>query len=376
MSKKPITASPRPLPDTPAGDTTAVGSAPTNSDTGANFRPLALASLTLTFIVLCVAMAYPVLPAITWGLALAILVFPMHRAIRRFLPWPGVAAGLSTLIVVAVIIGVMSFVTYQITKEAQTAVAESDLSSGNSKDMMKKAESWPVVGRVVKWAEGAGLDIEKQVQGRIESAAGDAQAFARGSVAALVQALVAAFILFFLLKEPETFLNGMREVLPLQEAESDRLFRRAGDSVHANLYATLVTSVIDTIGFGILFWWAGFPAWILWTVVMFLLSLMPILGSGVVWVPAIAYLGYAGEWGKAGALLAWGVFTFVAIDNALYARIAGDRMKLHEVPALIAFLGGLTLFGMSGIILGPLILAIAVGLLDVWKDRRRAVLLG
>lgn len=340
-------------------------------DREANFRPLALATLTLTLIVVCVGLAYPVLPAITWGLALAILAYPMHRAIFRWLPWPGVAAGASTAVVVGVLLGTMAFVTYQLSKEARSAVQDAQARPDEG-TLLDKAKKWPVVGRAIRWTEGAGLDIEKQAQERIEAAAGNAQALAQGSIAAVVQFLVAVFILFYLLKEPDTFLCGMREVLPLSTAESDRLFRRAGDSIHANLYATLVTSIIDTIGFGVLFWWAGFPAWILWTVVMFILSLLPILGSGVVWVPAVGYLASMGKWGPAGAVLAWGAFTFVAIDNALYARIAGDRMKLHEVPALIAFLGGLSLFGMSGIILGPLALALAVGLLDVWKARRAA----
>jgi len=125
----------------------------------------------------------------------------------------------------------------------------------------------------------------------------------------------------------------------------------------------------DTIGFGVLFWWIGFPAWILWTVVMFILSLLPVLGAGLVWLPTVVYLAVTNQWLPSAALTAWGVFTFVAVDNALYAHLAGERMKMHEVPALVAFLGGLAVFGMSGIILGPVILSVTIGLVDVWKRR-------
>ncbi|WP_435017332.1 AI-2E family transporter [Tundrisphaera sp. TA3] len=335
---------------------------------GAGLRPMALATLTLTLIVLCVMLAYPVLPAITWGLALAILAYPMHRLIARYVTWPGLAAGISSGVVVAVIVGTMVFVTYQLTKEAQTAVRKSEADAGKG-TLLEKAKQAKFVGPGIRWLEGTGMDVEKEVMARVEGATKDVKSLAQGSIAALVQFLVAIFILFYLLKEPGIFLDGMKDVLPLTESESDHLFTRATDSIHANLYATLITSIIDTVGFGVLFWWAGFPAWVLWTAVMFLLSLLPILGSGVVWVPAIGYLALQGHYGQAAVLLAWGIFTFTLIDNALYARIAGSRMSLHEVPSLIAFLGGLVIFGMSGIILGPLILAVAVGLLEIWKGR-------
>ena len=334
-------------------------------------KPLALAALTLALIVLCVALAVPVLPAITWGVALALLAFPMHRRIGRLVPWPGPAAGLSTAVVVGVILGTMAFVTYQIGREARSAVANSNLGEGKGR-LLEQAEQLPVIGPGVRWLEGTGLDLEIEARKRIEGAAEQARLLARGSIAAVVQFLVAVFILFYLLKEPDVFLGGLRDILPLSRDEGDRIFERAAETIHANLHATLVTSLIDTAGFGLLFWWAGFPAWILWAVVMFLLSLLPVLGAGVVWVPAIGYLALNGHWGAAGAMLAWGMFTFVVVDNALYARLAGGRMKLHEVPALVAFLGGLALFGMSGIILGPLALSLAAGLIDVWKRRMAA----
>jgi predicted PurR-regulated permease PerM len=105
---------------------------------------------------------------------------------------------------------------------------------------------------------------------------------------------------------------------------------------------------------------------------MFILSILPIVGTGFVWIPAAIYLALTGRWLAAAALVAWGVLSFLITDNVIYVRLAGERMRLHDVPALIAFLGGLALFGMSGMILGPAILAVTVALLEVWKGRLAA----
>jgi len=71
----------------------------------------------------------------------------------------------------------------------------------------------------------------------------------------------------------------------------------------------------------------------------------------------------------ASALLAWGIGSFIVVDNFLYARLAGERTRLHPVPALLAFLGGLAMFGIAGMILGPAILALALAFQEVWKMR-------
>jgi predicted PurR-regulated permease PerM len=105
---------------------------------------------------------------------------------------------------------------------------------------------------------------------------------------------------------------------------------------------------------------------------MFFLSLLPMLGAWMVWLPAVAYLALAGQPVSAAILLTWGVAFSVLVDNLLYIRIAGDRMRLHQVPALLGFLGGLAVFGVSGIILGPAIVAATAAVLDVWHRRATA----
>jgi predicted PurR-regulated permease PerM len=104
-------------------------------------------------------------------------------------------------------------------------------------------------------------------------------------------------------------------------------------------------------------------------VVMFFVSLLPMVGAAFVWLPAVAYLALREEWIAAIGLLTWGVLSAIIVDHIIYVRMVGQGMRMHSVPALIAFLGGIAVFGLTGLILGPAILAVTMAFLEVWKQR-------
>ncbi len=331
-------------------------------------RPVALAVLTVALLALCVAVAVPFLPAITWGVALAIIAWPVHQWLARLSGRAGLAAAVTTALVAAVIVGGAVFVTYQVAAQ----VAEAAQQTGDKpavETLRDRATRSPTLARAAEWLDHARIDLRQQVEKLAEPFARNAAGIAQGSLGGVVQLAVALFILFHLLRDRAALVKELRGYLPLTRAEADRVFTGFADSVHANLYATVLTSLIDAVTGGLLFWAVGVPAPALWAVVMFVISIIPLLGTWLVWVPAAAYLAMNDNVGGAAAVCAWGVTTWVVVDSLLYVRMAGDRMKLHAVPALIAFLGGLAVFGAAGMVLGPAVLAVTVAVLDVWRRR-------
>jgi predicted PurR-regulated permease PerM len=337
---------------------------------GRPLRPVALAIVTVALIALCVYLAKPLIPALTWGLALGIIAWPLHVWISRHVRQPTVAAVLSTAAVCVLVLAPGLFVSYELAHEA-TSAAERMKEQSAEGVLRQSMEKTPGLRGVVEWADRVNVDIDKGVRDLIASYTQDASYLIEGSVAAILQAVVALFVLYHLFRDRAYLTQRARGLLPLTKDESDQVFRRVGDSVHANLYATLVTSAIDAVGGGLMFWMLGLPSPVLWAVVMFILSILPILGTFIVWMPAGIYLALIGQWPSAVALVAWGVAGWIVVDNYIYVKLAGNRMRLHEVPALIAFLGGMYCFGASGMILGPAILAVTVAVLEVWH--RRAV---
>jgi predicted PurR-regulated permease PerM len=121
-----------------------------------------------------------------------------------------------------------------------------------------------------------------------------------------------------------------------------------------------------------MFWVLGLPTPLLWGLVMGLLSIVPVLGAFIVWIPAALLLILDGSWVRALILAAWGGIVVGGIDNILRPMFVGNRLRLHTIPAFMSIIGGLLLFGAPGFILGPLAATMTMLALEFWT-RREAI---
>ena len=147
------------------------------------------------------------------------------------------------------------------------------------------------------------------------------------------------------------------------------MLTRFAETVHATLLGTVVVAAVQgTLG-GLMFWWLGLPTPVFWGLVMGLLAIVPVLGAFVIWVPAAIYLALEGAWGSSLILAIWGGVIIAGIDNLLYPMLVGNRLRLHTVVAFIGSVGGILLFGASGLVLGPAAIAVTISLVDIVKKR-------
>jgi len=230
----------------------------------------------------------------------------------------------------------------------------------------------------IPWLGSLLAALEQQVNlgGQLQSMAGEvgkrASEFAAGSVWVLVQVVLTFFVLFYLFRDRRKALGTVRSLVPLSEKETNKVFTRVADTIHATVFGTLAVAAVQGALGGLMFWWLGLPAPILWGAVMGLLAIVPVLGAFVVWLPAAIFLASSGQWGKAVILLLWGTVVVGLIDNLLYPILVGKRLRLHTVPVFFAIVGGLAVFGAAGIILGPVILALTDAILEIWRRRTAA----
>ena len=119
-----------------------------------------------------------------------------------------------------------------------------------------------------------------------------------------------------------------------------------------------------------MFWILGLPAPLLFGILMSLLAMLPVVGTSLVWGPAALVLIYQGNWIKAIILVAWGGLVISLIDNFLYPFLVATELRFHTLGVLFAVFGGLVAFGLAGVVLGPVILASTVALLEVWTQRK------
>ena len=155
---------------------------------------------------------------------------------------------------------------------------------------------------------------------------------------------------------------------PALGAEIHELYRTA-DTVHATVWGTIgVGALQGTLG-ALIFWWLDLPAPLLWGTVMALLSVLPVLGAAIIWLPVAAFLALQGNWADAVILTMYGTIVIGLVDNLVYPLVVKNRIRLHAVPVFVSIIGGLIVLGASGVVLGPLLLALTDTLVTLWRRR-------
>lgn len=337
---------------------------------GAWTRPRAsavvLGAATALALYLCWRMVAPFVPAFSWALVLAILAGGLHRRLEQRLRRPNLAAALTTaLVAVCIVLPLVALAP------AATDAVREGWDSLRAEPFRARLDA---AMRAHPWLASAASLVRSNVP--TEALAGRVAATLSGAVSGsfwvVVQCLVVFFALFYMLRDRQRALDALCAWLPLDARESSRMLGRIDEVVHASVVGTLLVAAVQGLLGGLMFWWLGLPGALLWGLVMFVLSVLPILGAAIVWIPAAILLAVEGSWEKALVLTVWGSVVVALIDNLLYPLFVGNKLRLHTVLVFIAFVGGLIAFGASGLVLGPVVLAVAAALLEVWRDRTAA----
>lgn len=183
---------------------------------------------------------------------------------------------------------------------------------------------------------------------------------------------VTIFSTYYFLKHGKDIYKFFHDVLPLPEGKYDKIIARFDNLSRGVILGQVVVGVVQ----GILAW-IGFvivsvPNPILWGFLTFLISIIPLLGAAIVWVPICLYLFikgfYIGSLWQAIFLLLYGTLVISAIDNILKPKIVGDRARVHPLVVLFGILGGIQLFGLPGVLIGPLVLTLFDVMIEIYKE--------
>jgi len=323
-----------------------------------------LAAATLIALYICYQIAKPFIPPIAFALALAVATQRPYNWIHRKFPNNTVAAAVAVVLVALLIVGPAIFLGIYLVQTASDSVKQ--LQSGDPADNWRTTlEQQPYIGELFRWAESR-LELEDQLRRIGEALAGQAGNFLRRSMNVLTQLVIMLFVLFFLYRDRKEAHHALRQLVPLSAEEADKLFSRVASTIMATVNGSMTVALVQATLAGTIYFILGVPGAAIWAAVTFITALVPVFGTFLVWGPIALYLALSGSPIKALVLVGWGLLAIGTIDNILYPFLVGDRLRLHTVPTFFAILGGITLFGASGLILGPLVLAITIALIDVW----------
>ncbi len=207
-------------------------------------------------------------------------------------------------------------------------------------------------------------DLGKTVVGYLPGRLGDA-------AGAALHFVLMAFALFFFLRDGPQFLARISLYMPFSRAHRERLTRQVKDIVISTIYGGIIVALAQGLIGSLTFGFLGLHSPILWGLAISMSSFLPFVGSAIIWVPAALWLLLKGQVASGLVLLCVGIFAITLVDNVLRPIIIRGRLRMPLLAIFFSVFGGIELFGLIGLVMGPLVLGIFISVLDIFKDVER-----
>ena len=310
----------------------------------------------------------PFFAALGWAAVLAIFVNPWHeKLVARY--GRVRAAAVSTLVVSLLIVGPGIVVSAAFVQESRAALSalDRDAVAGQFASVER---AWDRVRVLIPGTQS--VDLGRLIQDGTSRAGGFLATRVGGLLADIVvlffQLFVTLFALFFLLRDADSIMRHVRGFLPFEDLRRERMIRQTRDLVYASVAAGLAIASLQGFAGGLLFAVLGLGAPVFWGVMMGFTALLPFVGTWVIWFPAAIWLILTDHVVKGIVLMILGATVVGGIDNFLRPYILSDRTQMNGLLMFISLLGGVSVFGLLGLVLGPLVTATVISLFDAYAD--------
>ena len=315
----------------------------------------------------------PFAAPLMWAAVLTFMLQPLNRKLSaRWPKWPGLPAGLLTALVVVVVLGPLSVFGYAFVRQGtdllsrfQTQARERQLPA-----LQLVLELGPVQAVLTRLGEFTSLSKEEilaqasdTAQGALQQVAALSGTVALGAVNVVTQFALMLFLLFFFLRDGKAMLERGIRLVPMTTQRKEELARVLGAVTRAVVLGTLATAAVQGTLLGVGFAIAGLPSPLVFGAVGALASLIPVVGTALVWVPAAVTLLAQGQVGWAIFLTLWCAVLVGGSDNVVRPLIISGRSNASTLLVFVGLLGGLSVFGFAGLFMGPLVLTLVASLL-------------
>ncbi|MGE0669199.1 MAG: AI-2E family transporter [Sphingomonadales bacterium] len=346
-------------------------------------EPRSLERSTFLFLLIAVTVAFFAVlwqfyGAILWAIAVTVVFRPIERRIAIRTHRRNLAALLTLLLIIAIVILPATLITISLMQEASRVYER--IQSGQFdpigwlRGMQDTLPDW-ATSQLDRFGwgdmESIRAKLSEGLAGRLQSFAGQILNIGQGALSFMVSLGVMLYLTFFLLRDGQKLTHRIGEDVPLPADTRGLLFDKFLTVMRATMKGSFVVAIVQgTIG-GLALWALGVHAPLLLGVLMGFFSLLPAVGAGFVWVPVALYLIATGAVAKAVILVILGIFLIGMVDNVLRPILVGKDTKMPDYLVLITTLGGIALFGFNGIILGPLLAAMFIAGWDILAEERR-----
>lgn len=315
----------------------------------------------------------PFLPAILWAVVFSIVFYPVYAFLSRHIKIRSVASVLTILLIVVIILAPFTYVSLTLLKELQAValkINENRLETIHniveriqSSALMTKINSYLGANELV--SEQAIMENIKKIGTKMIS---DIPLRITNILSTAVNFIFMIFTVFFLFRDGPAALAKVKNYMPFREHQKERLARQIKDIVVSTVYGGVLVAIIQGVLGGIAFFVLGVASPVLWGVAMSVMSFVPLLGTFIIWGPASGFFIMQGKYFEGIGLFLFGVFVISMVDNILKPRIIGGRTKMPTIVILFSVLGGIKVFGILGLIMGPLITALFISVFEIFRN--------
>ncbi|HEV7967137.1 MAG TPA: AI-2E family transporter [Candidatus Acidoferrales bacterium] len=326
-------------------------------------------------VVLCLAYLVfrifePFLVPLGWGAVFGVIFYSLNKRFERKWGRTQSAALITLGVTLVLIVPVLLLAAMFVREGIAAAVSIQTAMQGGGYGWISHAWGW-LAAHIA--AQGITVDLPglvRQGAGRGgEYLATELGRVIRNIVVFLFELFVMLFALFYFLRDGDSILDRFRLFLPFEEKMTDRMLTEARELIFASVTTSLVIAGVQGVICGAAFAIVGLGSPIFWGVVMGFLSLLPVVGAWPVWIPGALWLFSTGHAVRALILIAICGALGATIDNILRPMLLGGRASLNGLLVFISVLGGIAVFGVLGVVLGPIVVATTVGMLDVYSGK-------
>jgi predicted PurR-regulated permease PerM len=314
----------------------------------------------------------PFISPIAWAIVFSIVFYPVYAFLLRYLRWGPLCAFFTVTIIVLIIVGPIAYLSYQVGREIDDIL----YAFGTEKiELVDNALKNPRVQKGIQRMTQILSISEETLKESVINAISDIVKALIKKLRVTVEHIPSFFVDFFLmllsiyffLRDGPYFIEKLSRYLPFSSEQKSILFKQIRDIIVTTIYGGVVVAILQSLAGGLIFFILHVPKAALLGFATFFASFVPIGGTFGVWGPVVAYFFYKGLVLKGIILFVYGLGIISMIDNVVRPIIVKEKVKMPLILVFFSILGGISLFGLIGIIMGPLIVALFVSVVEIFR---------
>lgn len=331
--------------------------------------------ITAIFFYLFYQLMIPFFAPIIWAAVFVIIFFPLYERLLIKIKSKGVTSLLMCLFIIILIIGPIAYLFAALVGEAIAAVTKVN-------EMIKTGELDKYIAFDLPWIETlktklssyydfSKVNIDQIVKQSIENVSSvilnQTSWLIANTTRMIFYFALMIFTMYYFFKDGERMVHKMKRLMPLTPNQVNVTFHQLREVIQATMYGGLVVALLQGLMGGILFAVMGVPSAVFWGAIMAFLAIIPFVGAFIIYVPAGLIMIIGGSYIKGIFIIAIGTLVISQVDNVIRPYLISGKTEMHPLLLFFTILGGIYLFGLLGIVLGPLIAAVFVTLLKIFE---------